>query len=54
MHYCDLVVASDVTIIDAALPSSYSFHHVPRSMNARERERERERGGGGGEEVDLL
>ena len=45
MHHCDLAVASDVTIIDAALPSSYSFHHVPRSMNARERER----GGGGGE-----
>ena len=25
----------DVTIISAALPSSYSFHHVPRSTDAR-------------------
>ena len=34
------LLPSDVTVIGAALPSSYSFHHVPRSTDAR---------GGGGE-----
>ena len=29
------LLPSDVTIISAALPSSYSFHHVPRSTDAR-------------------
>ena len=29
------LLPSDVIIIGAALPSSYSFHHVPRSMDAR-------------------
>ena len=37
---------SDVTVISAALPSSNSFHHIPRSTDAR--------GGGGGVVVDLL
>ena len=34
------LLPSDVTIMGAALPSSYSFHHVPRSTDAV--------GGGGG------
>ena len=44
-HNLDLCITeswllpSDVTIIGAALPSSYSFHHVPRSTDT---------GGGGG------
>ena len=29
------VLPSDIIIISAALPSSYSFHNVPRSMNTR-------------------
>ena len=29
------LLPSDVTVIIAALPSSYSFHHVPRSTDAR-------------------
>ena len=33
------LLPSDVTVVSAALPSSYSFHHVPRSTDA---------GGGGG------
>ena len=44
-HNLDLtetwLLPSDVTIISAVLLSSYFFHHVPRSMDARE-------GGGGG------
>ena len=33
------LLPSDVTVISAALPSSYPFHHVPRSTDT---------GGGGG------
>ena len=29
------LLPSDVIVISAALPSFYSFHHVPRSMDAR-------------------
>ena len=29
------LLPSDITIISAALSSSYSFHHVPRSMDVR-------------------
>ena len=33
-HNLDLL-PFDITVISAALPSSYSFHHVPRSTDAR-------------------
>ena len=38
------LLPSDVTVISAALPSSYSFHHVPRLVDTR----------GGGCWFDLL
>ena len=46
------LLPSDITVISAALPSSYFFYHVPRSTDARGGGRECVGGGGCG--FDLL